>query len=124
MQVMSVRPASHAYNNNLFTQPPCLPTPQRAPAASIFGAPLPGWTRDGKKDAVAWTSDGAVMLQPTREALAKYLKDYVVPAHRYWPVSTTEIAAQQPPEQRMSGPGRAAVAEGSQGDGGRSRLIG
>ena len=36
--------------------------------ARIFGAPLPGWTREGKKDAAAWSSDGAAMLQPTREA--------------------------------------------------------
>ena len=66
----------------------------------IFGAPLPGWTRDGKTDEAAWTSDGAAMLQPTREALAKYLKEHGVPAHRHWPVSTTEIAAPQPPERR------------------------
>ena len=68
--------------------------------ARIFGAPLPGWTRDGKKDAAAWTGDGAAMLQPTREALAKFLKDNGVSAHRNWPVSTTEIAAPQPPERR------------------------
>ena len=68
--------------------------------ARIFGAPPPGWTREGKKDATAWTGDGAAMLQPTREALAKYLKDHGVPAHRHWPVSTTEIAAPQPPERR------------------------
>ena len=72
--------------------------------ARIFGAPLPGWTRDGKKDAAAWTSDGVSMLQPTLEALAKYLKDHSVPAHRYWPVSTTEIAAPQPPERRGRAP--------------------
>ena len=72
--------------------------------ARIFGAPLPGWSRDGKKDAAAWTGDGAAMLQPTREALAKYLKDHGVPAHRYWPVSTTEIAAPQPPERRGRAP--------------------
>ena len=40
------------------------------------------------------------MLQPTREALAKYLKDHSVPAYRNWPVSTAEIAAPQPPERR------------------------
>ena len=66
----------------------------------IFGAPLPGWTGDGKKDAAAWTGDEAAMLQPTREALAKYLKDRGVPAHRSWPVSAAEIAAPQPPERR------------------------
>ena len=68
--------------------------------ARIFGAPLPGWTREGKKDAAAWSSDGAAMLQPTREALAKYLKDHGVSAHRFWPVSIAEIAAQQAPERR------------------------
>ena len=47
-----------------------------------------------------WRRCPAAMLQPTREALAKYLKDHGVPAHRHWPVSTTEIAAQQPPERR------------------------
>ena len=72
--------------------------------ARIFGAPLPGWTREGKKDAAAWTGDGAAMLQPTRETLAKYLKDHGVPAHRHWPVSTTEIAAPQPPERRGRAP--------------------
>ena len=68
------------------------------------------------------------MLQPTLEALAKYLKDHSVPAHRYGPVSTTEIA--RPRSLRSGGAGpherpwRAAVAGGAQGDGGRSRLIG
>ena len=70
----------------------------------IFGAPLPGWTRDGKKDAAAWTADEEAMLQPTREALAKYLMDHGVSAHRNWPVSTAEIAAPQPPEQRGRAP--------------------
>ena len=68
--------------------------------ARIFGAPLPGWTREGKKDAAAWSSDGAAMLQPTREELAKYLKEHGVSAHRFWPVSIAEIAAPQPPERR------------------------
>ena len=68
--------------------------------ARIFGAPLPGWTRDGKTDAAAWTSDGVAMLQPTREALARYLKEHGLTAHRFWPVSIAEIAAPQPPERR------------------------
>ena len=63
----------------------------------IFGAPLPGWTRDWKKDTTTWTGDGAAMLQPTLEALAKYLKHHCVPEHRNWPVSLEEIAAPQPP---------------------------
>ena len=68
----------------------------------IFGAPLPGWTRDGEKpeDTAAWSGDRTAMLQATREALAKYLKDHGVPAHRNWPVSTAEIAPPQPPERR------------------------
>ena len=70
----------------------------------IFGAPLPGWTRDGKKDTAAWSGDGTAMLQPTREALAKYLKDHGVPPHRNWPVSTAEIASPQPPERRGRAP--------------------
>ena len=74
--------------------------------ARIFGAPLPGWTRDWKKDAAAWTSYGVaiMLLQPSREALAKYLKDHCVPVHRFWPVSTAEIAAQQLPELRGPAP--------------------
>ena len=47
-----------------------------------------------------WSSDGATMLQPTREALAKYLKDHGVSTHLFWLVSIAEIAAQQPPERR------------------------
>ena len=70
------------------------------PRARIFGAPLPGWTREGGKDAAAWSGDGAAMLQPTREALAKYPKEYGVSAHRFWPVSIAEIAAPQPLERR------------------------
>ena len=38
----------------------------------IFGAPLPGWIRDGRKDTAALTGDGAAMPRPTRGALAKY----------------------------------------------------
>ena len=68
--------------------------------ARIFGAPLPGWTRDGKTDAAAWTSDGVAMLQPTREALARYLKEHGLTAHRFWPVYIAEIAAPQHPERR------------------------
>ena len=44
------------------------------------------------------------MLQPTREALAKYLKDHGVSAHSNWPVSTAEIAGPQPPERRGRAP--------------------
>ena len=63
--------------------------------ARIFGAPLPGWTKEGKKDAAAWSGDGAAMLQPTREALTKYLKEHGLSAHSFWPVSESiaEIAA-------------------------------
>ena len=53
-----------------------------------------------------WTSNCIVimLLQPSREALAKYLKDHCVPVHRFWPVSTAEIAAQQLPELRGPAP--------------------
>ena len=74
-----------------------------------FRALLPAWTRDRRKDAAAWTGDGSAMLQPTREALARYLNDHGVPAHRSWSVSTAESGGAGP----MSGPGRTTVTGAS-----------
>ena len=69
----------------------------------IFGAPLPGWTSDGKKEAAAWTGDGAAMLQPTHEALTKYLKDHGVPAHRSWRPRSLQSGGAGPHERHRAG---------------------
>ena len=102
--------------------------------ACIFGAPLPGLAglETGKKDAAAWTSDGVAMLHTAHAGGASKVSEgsrdsrracvsLLAGLHRGDRGPAASGAAGPGP---MSGCGRAAVAGGSQGDGGRSRLIG